>query len=131
MLTNKHTKSKNTKILIVDDEEDLAKLFKIGLERSGFEVTVYNDPLSALHQYKPGYYDLLLLDVRMPGLNGFELYQKIIELEPSVKVCFITAYEEYYDGSKRNTNQIVYDCFIKKPISIVDLIYKVKMKING
>lgn len=130
MLTNNLTKSKNKKILIVDDEKDLAQLFKIGLERSGFEVKVYNDPLKALYQYKSGLYDLLLLDVRMPGMNGFELYQKILEIEPSVKVCFITAYEEYYDGSKRNTNQIEYDCLIKKPISIVDLIDKVKLKIK-
>src|SRR5215207_2119258 len=68
------------RILIVDDEPDIARLFKLGLEREGgFEVDVYNDPIMALSNYTPGSYDLLLLDIKMPEMNGLELYQNIKE----------------------------------------------------
>lgn len=68
------------RILIVDDESDIARLFKLSLERQGgFEVDVYNDPIVALSNYKPGIYDLLLLDIKMPEMNGLELYQSIRE----------------------------------------------------
>jgi PleD family two-component response regulator len=79
------------RILIVDDEPDIARLFKLGLERQGgFEVDVYNDPISALTNYRPGIYDLLLLDIRMPKdkeRNG----------GGEIKVCFITAFEESFN----------------------------------
>ena len=79
--TSKHTPiEEKRRILIVDDEPDIASLFKLGLERSGeFEVDVYNDPITALSNYRPGLYDLLLLDIRMPKMNGLELYQNIRE----------------------------------------------------
>jgi DNA-binding response OmpR family regulator len=67
--------------MIVDDELDIARLFVISLERNGFVVAVFNDPLSALSNYKAGLYDLLLLDIRMPNMNGFELYQKVKSID--------------------------------------------------
>ena len=134
--TTKHTpiEGKN-RILIVDDEPDIARLFKLGLERSGgFEVDVYNDPTTALSNYRPGVYDLLLLDVKMPKMNGLELYQKINEKykeeDGIVKVCFITAFEEYYNEFERLFPNLETDCFIRKPISIDKLVEIVKMKLD-
>jgi CheY-like chemotaxis protein len=94
------------RILIVDDELDIARLFKLGLERhGGFEVDVYNNPITALSNYRPGIYDLLLLDIKMPEMNGLELYQSIREKQKDkernggeeIKVCFITAFEESFN----------------------------------
>src|SRR6188472_2559397 len=86
----------HNRILIVDDDPDIAALFKITLERVGLAVDVFNDPLLALSSYKTGIYDLLLLDIRIPGMNGFELCQKIKNMDNEVKACFVTAYDEEY-----------------------------------
>jgi two-component system, OmpR family, response regulator ChvI len=125
------------RILIVDDEPDIARLFKLGLERQGgFEVDVYNDPISALSNYRPGVYDLLLLDIKMPEMNGLELYQSIIEKDKEenggeIKVCFITAFEEFYNEFKRLFPKLQIDCFIRKPISIDKLVETVKTKLDS
>jgi two-component system, OmpR family, response regulator ChvI len=124
------------KILIVDDEPDIARLFKLGLERQGgFEVDVYNDPIIALSNYRPGIYDLLLLDIKMPEMNGLELYQSIREKDKEenggeIKVCFITAFEESYNEFKGLFPKLQTDCFIRKPISIDKLVEAVKTKLN-
>lgn len=121
----------NEKILIVDDEEDIAHLFKTALERAGFIVDMYNDPLKSLSNYRTGVYDLLLLDIRMPQMNGFELYDKIRQIDDNVKVCFITAFEEYYDEFKRIFPYLEEkECYIRKPIGMNALIRTVKSHLN-
>ena len=95
--------SQKKRILVVDDEVDITTIFKLALEKVNLHVDVYNDPLLALSDYKAGMYDLLLFDIRMPGMNGFELYRKIKDIEEEEKkvkngkprVCFITAFEEF------------------------------------
>ena len=67
---------------------------KIGLENNQFIVTTFNDPVEALSRFKPGLYDLMIIDIRMPGMNGFQLYHKIRHIDHKVKVCFLTAFEE-------------------------------------
>ena len=125
------------RILIVDDEPDIARLFKLGLEREGgFEVDVYNDPIIALSNYRPGIYDLLLLDIKMPEMNGLELYQNIREKYKEgnggeIKVCFITAFEESYNEFRHLFPKLQIDCFIKKPISIDKLVEVVKTKLDS
>jgi DNA-binding response OmpR family regulator len=79
------------RILIVDDDPDITSLFRIGLEDSGFEVHAYNDPLDALAKFKPHFYDLLLLDITMPKMDGFELCRRILQIDLNVRICFITA----------------------------------------
>jgi DNA-binding response OmpR family regulator len=71
------TANMKNRILIVDDEDDISLLFKVVLKDNGFKVDTFNDPLMALQNFTAGSYDLLLLDMLMPNINGFELYQKI------------------------------------------------------
>ena len=121
----------NKRILIVDDEEDIAWCFKISLECAGFVVDVFNDPMKSLSAYRAGAYDLLLLDIRMPRMSGFELYDKIKKIDDRANVCFVTAYEEYYDEiKKRFPRSEKIEWFIRKPIGIEELVKKVKSRLN-
>ena len=92
--------AKKYRVMIVDDEQDITTIFKIGLENNQFIVTTFNDPVEALSRFKPGLYDLMILDIRMPGMNGFQLYHKIRHIDDKVKVCFLTAFEEAAEISK-------------------------------
>ena len=117
--------SKKFRVMIVDDEEDITSIFKIGLERNEFVVTTFNDPLKALAEFRPSFYDLVLLDVRMPGLNGFELFEKIRSKDQRVKVCFLTAFETYRSEFSRSFPFLdEVKCFLKKPITVSDLVKK-------
>ena len=85
------------KILVVDDDPDITSLYKTALEgHEGFEVEIFNDPRKALSNFRPHYYDISLIDVRMPSMDGFELYNELKKLDPIIKVCFITGYEVNY-----------------------------------
>lgn len=115
--------SKKYRIMIVDDEQDITSMFKIGLEKNEFIVTPFNDSRKALDNFRPGKFDLLLLDIRMPGMNGFELYQKMRDMDKKVKVCFLTAFDEYrqeFHASFPALDEV--NCYLKKPITIEDLI---------
>src|SRR5918992_480774 len=126
-----HINTSNKRILIVDDEADIARFFKLALEHAGFIVDVFNDPIKSLSNYKAGTYDLLLLDIRMPQMSGFELYDKIKEIDDNVNVCFVTAFEEYYDEfRKRFPHSEKIERFIKKPVGVEELIRKVKSRLN-
>jgi CheY-like chemotaxis protein len=88
------------RVLVVDDEPDINLTFKTGLEANGFEVDAFSDPVLALSNFKSGVYDLLLLDVRMPQINGFELYEKLRKIDSNVKACFITAHDAHNQSLK-------------------------------
>lgn len=118
------------RILLVDDESDLSTLFKLVLEGSGFSVDVFNDPILALSNYKTGAYDLLLLDIKMPQMDGFELFRKIRDKDEKVNVCFITAFEEYHKQFHELFPNLEVDCFIRKPIPVNELVKVVKAKLN-
>lgn len=111
------------KILIVDDEADITFTLKEGIEKSGsFSVDTFNDPQLALSNFKSGYYDLLIIDIRMPNMTGFELYRKIREIDSKVRVCFITAFETYFEKFRQEFFPLEeIKGFIKKPIQIEDL----------
>ena len=113
---------KKKKILIVDDEPGTTLPFKLGLENYGFQVDTYNDPKLALHHFHSGCYDLALIDVRMEGMNGFELVQEIQQIDKNLKICFITSFKAYYDSLLEEYPNMDHKCFIQKPISIDDLI---------
>jgi DNA-binding response OmpR family regulator len=115
--------SSKKKVLIVDDEPDVTETFKLGLEQNGFSVDTFNDPEIALSNFNPNFYDIMLLDIKMPKMNGFELYEKIRKKDNSAKTkaCFITAYEVYYQSLREQFPGTKIDCYIKKPIQINDL----------
>jgi two-component system response regulator CpxR len=85
-------KANRKKILVVDDDADITLLIKEGLEREGFHIESYNDPQVALQEFKPGFYDLMLVDIKMPKLDGFKFYLAVRMNDIKVKVCFITAF---------------------------------------
>ena len=118
-------------ILIVDDEIDITLAFKKGLESNGFTVDIYNDPVTALLNFKSDFYDLILVDVRMPKMNGFELYQEIEKLDKKSKVCFITAFEVYYHALREIFPTLEVSCFIRKPIEIDDLVKRINSEIHS
>jgi two-component system, OmpR family, response regulator ChvI len=111
------------RILLVDDEVDVISVFKMILEMNGYEVDAYTDPTSALDDFKPNFYGLLLLDIRTPTINGFELYRKMRNIDDKVSVCFITAFEDYREEFKESFPMLdEFKYFIRKPKAIEDLV---------
>jgi DNA-binding NtrC family response regulator len=106
------------KILIVDDEPDIAFVFKRGLESSGLQVDAFNDPEEALKVFKPGKYALLITDIKMPKMTGFDLYREVKKIDDKTKVAFISAFEVYREEFKKMFPDIDVRCFINKPVSI-------------
>ncbi len=100
-------------------------MYKTGLEQNGFLVDAFNDPIQALLSFKAGKYDLVLLDIKMPRMNGFELHREIQKIDVEVKVCFITAFVAYYESLKEIFDMPNIHCIIKKPIEISNLIEKI------
>ena len=116
---------KKKRILLVDDEHDITFSLRIGLEDNGFAVDTFNDPEEALSNFKAGLYDLLLIDVKMPKMNGFELYQEIEKMDNN----FITAFEVYYNSLRELFPTMKIDCYIKKPITTDDLVQRIKSEL--
>ena len=116
---------KNKRILIVDDESDVTIVLTFALEDYGFEVESYNNPLVALSNFKPNYYDLAILDIKMPEMNGFELLREIRKEDENLRICFLTALTELRDHMS-DINELspafVKDGIIRKPISNEDLL---------
>ncbi len=114
------------KILLVDDEPDIIFWAKKVLEDNGFIVDSYTDPTLALSNFKPRLYDLLLLDIKMPHMDGFDLYEKLKEIDSNVKVCFLTATQVFYEEYRRLDAYATQgkECFIQKPCENEKLIRK-------
>jgi len=109
------------RILIVDDESDVCFALDKVLREDGFVVDSYEHPLAALDKFKPHLYNLVILDIRMPELNGFALYREIKKLDKKVKVCFLTAGEMYYGVYSDIFSSVPPNCFIRKPIENEEL----------
>jgi CheY-like chemotaxis protein len=126
------------RILIVDDHPDIILTFKKGLEAENeyssgkifFQVYAYNDPLLALSEFKPNFYDLLLVDVNMPKVNGFEFSEKILKLDVNVRVCYISAGELNVEALREQYLSLSIGCFIKKPITMENLVRRVKAELE-
>jgi DNA-binding response OmpR family regulator len=120
------------KILVVDDEADLTMLCGLALEYYGFKVDTFTDPQEALSNYKPGYYDLVILDIMMPKMDGFQLYGEIKKKDQKAKVCFLTASELYYEEFReKEYNAIDKSLFIQKPIQNEELLKEVNRRISS
>jgi CheY-like chemotaxis protein len=123
-------RNEKKRILIVDDDPDVTKTFGLVLEDSGlYEVDTYNDPLAALQNFRPNFYDLALLDIRMPYMNGFELSDKIEKIDNKVKVCFISAYDVEDKQLRKQFPSLQVKCFLPKPIAINVLIKKLETQL--
>ena len=123
------------RVLVVDDEPDINLTFKTGLEANGFIVDAFSDPVLALSNYKSGVYDLLLLDVRMPQINRFELYEKFRKIDSNVKACFIKAHDVHYQSLKEifpASKEMLLSGAKGVPLSLDDLIETVeRFRRNG
>jgi len=130
---NSH-KTRIKRIFLVDDDYDHTITFKAGLEIAGFEVDAYNDSTIALSNFKPNYYDLSLIDIKMPKINGFELSEKLLKVDDKVKVWFISAYEVYYKTLKKevpsNLKETIFDHIIQKPVEIDNLVKQIKTELD-
>jgi DNA-binding response OmpR family regulator len=120
------------KILVVDDEPDLTMLSRLALEDDGFKVDTFNDAQEALLNYRPDYYDLAILDIKMPKMDGFELYDEIKKKDHKAKICFFTASELYYEKfRKKEYDAIDKTLFIQKPINTEELLEEVNRIIHS
>jgi DNA-binding response OmpR family regulator len=119
------------RILLVDDESDITVTFTKGLEDNGFEVDSFNDPETVLSNFKSGRYDITLIDIVMPQMNGFDLYRKLRQIDSNVRYCFMTAYEVYYETLKEEYPTLNVGCFIKKPVAISDLVRELKSELES
>jgi CheY-like chemotaxis protein len=124
--TMAHT-NKPYNILLVDDENDVLITMKQILEDSGFLVYPFSNPLEALSAFKPGVYDFVLIDVKMPQMNGFELYQNIRKRNKNIdiKTCFMTGYDVYYELLKKEFPGLNVGCFISKPVKAEELVNRI------
>jgi two-component system, OmpR family, response regulator ChvI len=125
-LKDRRTVKTKNRILIVDDESDITESFGLALEDSGFEVDKYNDPAVALASFKPNFYGLLILDVKMPKIDGFELYDKFRKIDKKVKVFFISAFDIDHAEMSKKYLGLKTENFLPKPIQIAELIKRVE-----
>jgi CheY-like chemotaxis protein len=127
------------RILLVDDDPDVTLTFKAGLDghyfgdgdkKKRFEVYVYNDSLLVLKEFKPNFYDLLLTDIYMPNMSGFQLCEKILELDVNIRVCFMSALAVNIQALRQVYRNVGFGCFIEKPVSIEYLIKRLSAELD-
>jgi CheY-like chemotaxis protein len=133
------------RILLVDDEPDITMAISIALEADGFKVHSFNSPKLALFNFKPDYYDLAILDIKMPEMDGFRLYNQMKNIDNGIEICFITAADKaYFDGPQQEQKRKKRDkeklspeycalneeIFIQKPISNGELIREIKKRMK-
>jgi CheY-like chemotaxis protein len=123
------------KVLLVDNEPDVTYAIRTVLEDNGFEVDPFNDPVLVCDTYKSNYYDLVILDIKMPKMDGFQLYDCIRQKDEKTKICFLTASELFYE-SLRQARNLLGDVlgeqyFIQKPIKTDELIRRLTDLINS
>jgi CheY-like chemotaxis protein len=126
------TVTEKNRVLLVDDEPNVVYLVKRVLERNGFQVDGYTDPVLALQNFNGGVYSLLLLDIKMPRIDGIEFFNMIEKEDDKIKVCFFSASEYLTSNLKdRFHNSPDKFLFISKPISIPEMIKQIKRFFNG
>ena len=119
---------RKSKLLIVDNEPDINLSLKIFLKENSFDVDTFEDPIIALDNFRKGIYDLLILDIVMPKMHGFELYREIRKIDSEVKICFLTAGEICHAAY---TDIFADNIFIRKPIQNQDLVKRINNIISS
>ena len=129
-LSNQESKKR---ILVVDNETDMTTILKMALERIGFTVDTFNDPMLALDNFKPNRYTLAILDVMMPKMDGFELYTQLKKRDDETKFCFLTASSEPYLEILKKEKQckINRDLFLEIPLPIKEIIGEIRKRIGS
>ena len=110
--------------MVVDDEPDITSGIQ-GCLRNRYSVDSFNDPLDALSNFRRGRYDMVLIDIKMPKMNGFDLHKAMYAIDPEVKYCYITAFEIRASEFKKLFPTTKVTCFLRKPFSadkLVDLL---------
>ena len=118
------------RILILDDEMDSNITVEAVLQDNGFKVDSY-DPILALENFKSHFYDLVILDIKMPQMDGFLVYNEIKKIDKRIKVCFLTAGEVYYGIYADSFSSVDVKCFIRKPVENEELINRVHQIITA
>jgi len=125
--SNQQQVQKNKRILLVDDEYDVNLAMKLVLEEKGFRVDSFTNALEVLENFAAGLYDLVILDVKLPTMDGFSLYEKIKKLDDRVRICFLTAADKaYYESLKKHYPSINENCVIHKPVDNDSLLSLIK-----
>jgi CheY-like chemotaxis protein len=126
------------RILIVDDNPDITCTFKKAFEeanrtggnKTSFHVNAYNDPLVALSEFKPDFYNLLLVDIDMPKMNGFDFCVKVFEIDLNPKVCFIVSAPINQEALREQYQSLSIGCFIETPVTVDNLIRRVEAELE-
>jgi DNA-binding response OmpR family regulator len=119
------------RILVIDDNSDIVFTLRIGLESDRtMQAYSYDNPITALLEFKPNFYDLLLIDVNMPMMDGFQLAQKLLQKDLNVKICFMTAGEINMDAAREVHPLKSIGCFIKKPITTEQLLRRIRAELE-
>ena len=119
-----YTSKSKVKILIIDDDKDITDLFAIFLERNGYIVNSYTNPVEAFNNFRKNSHDLILLDLKMPNMDGMTLYHKIKEIDNNVIVCFTTADINYIQQLQKGIIDIE-KIVLYKPVLLKDLKNKI------
>jgi CheY-like chemotaxis protein len=144
-MTNNKNNRQERRILLVDDEPDTCLTFKEGIERcNGYRVDIFEKPREALQNFKAGKYELVLLDVKLPEMNGFQLYLEMKKIDSHIKALFVTAAELFHEEFRERKGGLgKYDIeynqycklnkhmFLQKPIYLEDLINKIDLVLSN
>jgi DNA-binding response OmpR family regulator len=118
---------------LVDDEIDITLTLKIALEQSGFfQVEAFYESVLALSRFKAGEYDLAILDIKLPEMDGFELYRKLRKIDHKLKICFLTAAElsHYRETDSDIMDKLGKDYFVAKPVDTINLIERLNSMLS-
>lgn len=121
---------KGKRIMIVDDDNDCIFTIKVVLERYGFKVYSFNNAYSALEAFRANSYDLAILDIILPQMNGFQLYREIKRIDKNIQVCFLSAGQMFYGSYSDIFSKVDASRFIRKPIENQSLVRRIEQIIE-
>jgi DNA-binding response OmpR family regulator len=122
---------RHKRILVIDDDPDIVFTLRVGLERDPtMQVFGFDNPVTALVEFKPNIYELLLIDINMPLLDGFQLAQNLVRRDLNVRICFMTSGEINMDAAREVHPLKSIGCFIKKPITAEELIKRIRAELE-
>jgi DNA-binding response OmpR family regulator len=114
----------NKRIMIIDDDKDITNLFAIFLEYNGYIVDAYTNPIEAFNNFRKNSHDLIILDLKMPKMDGMTLYRKIKEIDDKVIICLTTANINYIEDLRKGIIDID-KIVLYKPVLLKDLKNKI------